>query len=148
EFSSDRSRFRRELMSAKFCSVHPPVGSRSVGALVGLSWKAPTAMNQNGKMNASANTVSTMYRPMLLRPAPPAVLRRSGVRGREAMSVLPSGAGREGGQQPDPDHQQHADRRGDVGVGLLDALLVDEQHRRAGGAVGAAAVGEQVRLGE
>src|SRR5699024_1221784 len=45
-------------------------GERSVGELVGLSWNAPTAMNQNGKTKASAQRVSAAYSAMLLRRVP------------------------------------------------------------------------------
>ncbi len=63
EFSSERARSRRALMSMKFWSVQPPVGgTRSDGELVGFSWNAPTAMNQKGNTKASAKTARTTYR--------------------------------------------------------------------------------------
>src|SRR5690606_4427182 len=120
---------------------------RSAGDDVGLSWKAPTAMNQNGNTKASATTVSTAYSAIEDPRVPVRACTVVSRAGRRDMSVLLPGAGGEHGQQSDEDHEHHADRGGHVGVRLLDALLVDEQDRCGGGAVGAAAVGEQVRLG-
>src|SRR5699024_4162469 len=59
EVSRELSRFSRELMYVKCCSVHTTVGNRSDGEDVGLTWNAPTAMNQNGNTKAIAKTTST-----------------------------------------------------------------------------------------